>query len=77
MKQNITISLDREIIKKARILAAKNATSISRLIGDELTAKIIQEERYQQAHRQALADLNTGFHFGGKGIQSRDALHER
>ncbi|QBQ55256.1 efflux RND transporter permease subunit [Nitrosococcus wardiae] len=59
------------------ILTAKNATSISRMIGDEFTAKIVQEERYQQAHRQALADLNAGFHFGGKGIQSRNALLDR
>ena len=41
MKQNITLSLEKDLLRKARILAAKKSTSISRLIADEL-ATIVQ-----------------------------------
>jgi hypothetical protein len=37
MKQNITLSLDREIIKKAKVLAAKKEASVTKLLAEQLT----------------------------------------
>jgi hypothetical protein len=37
MKQNITLSLDKELIKKARVLAAQKQVSISRMLGQKLS----------------------------------------
>jgi len=37
MKQNITISLDKDLIRKVRVLAAQRETSMSRMLADELT----------------------------------------
>lgn len=76
MKQNITISLERELIRRARVLAAQRDTSVSRLLADELTRVVEQAGRRESAKRQALADLDRGFRLGGRPA-SREELHER
>lgn len=77
MKQNITISLERELIKKARIVAAQKETSLSRMLSEELKQLIQKAEHYDRAKKKALANLKTGFHLGGKIVASREELHER
>jgi hypothetical protein len=77
VKQNITISLDKEAIKKAKVLAARRGTSISALVGEQIEALIERDETYERAKRQAFALLDKGFHLGGNGIASRTELHER
>jgi hypothetical protein len=75
-RQNVTVQLDRDLIRKARILAAKRGTSISGLLASELRRLIGDDEAYDVARRSALEFLDRGFHFGGKKV-SRDELHER
>jgi hypothetical protein len=77
MKQNITLSLDKELIIKGRILAAKKETSLSRLLSDILKKIIEEEEGYEACRRKALANLERGFRLGGKIACSREELHER
>ena len=77
MKQNITLSVDKELIKKGKVIAAQKDTSISKMLSDELEKLIQSNEQYEFAKRKALANLKTGFHFGGKITVSREALHER
>ena len=77
MKQNVTISLERQTLRKAKILAAKRATSISGLLAEQIEALVGEEEAYEQAERQALALLEQGFHLGGVIGASRDEVHER
>lgn len=76
-KQNITVSLDRQVLRKAKILAARRETSISRLIAEEIESLVGDDEAYELAQRQALALLDKGFHMGGIIRASRDELHER
>jgi Family of unknown function (DUF6364) len=76
-KQNITLSLDRRVLRKAKILAARRETSISRLIAEEIESLVGEDEAYELAQRQALAVLDKGFHMGGTIRASRDELHER
>lgn len=76
-KQNVTISLSSETIRKAKILAARRSTSISRLLADQIEALTGEEEAYERAHRSALALLEKGFHLGGLISATRDELHER
>jgi len=47
------------------------------MLSDELERLIQSTEQYEFAKRKALANLKTGFHFGGKITVSREALHER
>jgi hypothetical protein len=75
-KQNLTVSLHPDTIRKARILAAKRATSISGLVAEQIEALTGGDEAYERAKRSAFALLKKGFHLGGKPA-SRDELHER
>ena len=77
MKQNITLSLDKTLIRKSKIIAAQRETSVSKMLSDELERLIQRAEQYELAKRKALANLKTGFHFGGKITALREALHER
>ncbi len=76
-KQNLTISLDRQTIRKAKIVAAKRSTSISGLLARQIEILVGEEEAYERAERQAASLMEQGFHLGGKIRASRDELHER
>ena len=77
VKQNVTISLSRRVLKKARVLAARRETSISGLLARQIELLVDDDEAYERAERQALALLEKGFHLGGEIRASRDELHER
>jgi len=76
-KQNVTISLTRQVLKKAKILAARRETSISGLLAQEIEFLVGDEEAYDRAERQARALLDQGFHMGGIIRAGRDEWHER
>jgi hypothetical protein len=77
MKQNITLSMEKEIIKKGKIIAARKETSISKMLGDLLKEVTDNENRYQAAKRNALQHLKKGFHLGGRIDWKRDDLYDR
>lgn len=76
-KQNVTVSISRQVLKKARILAARRETSISGLLAQEIESLVGNEEAYERAERHARALLDEGFHLGGVIRARRDELHER
>jgi len=76
-KQNLTVSLDRQSIQKAKVIAARRSKSISGLIADQIEVLVGEEELYERAERQAMTLLQQGFHLGGAARISRDELHER
>lgn len=76
-KQNLTISLDRQTIQKAKVVAARRSTSISGLVARQIEILVGEEEAYERAERQAMSLLDQGFHLGGEIRASRDDLHER
>jgi hypothetical protein len=76
-KQNVTISLDRLTIQKAKIVAARRSTSISGLLAQQIEMLVGEEEAYERAERQAMTLLDQGFHLGGLIRVRRDELHER
>lgn len=76
-KQNLTLSLDRQTIRMAKILAARRSTSISGLLARQIEILVGEEEAYERAERQAMSLLDQGFHLGGVIRASRDELHER
>jgi hypothetical protein len=76
-KQNVTISLDRQTIQKAKVVAARRSTSISGLLARQIEILVGEEEAYEHAERQAMALLDQGFHLGGVIRAGRDELHER
>lgn len=76
-KQNVTISLGRKTIQKAKILAARRSTSISGLLAHQIEILVGEEEAYERAEHHALTLLDQGFHLGGIIRVRRDELHER
>jgi hypothetical protein len=54
-RQNITISLSRQVLRKAKVLAARRETSISRLLAQEIESLVGEDEAYERAERQATA----------------------
>jgi hypothetical protein len=77
MKQNITVAIDRALLKQARSFAAQRGTSISGMLAEELRKIVAREAQYEEAKRKALAQLKSPFRLGGERIADRDALHER
>ena len=73
----MTISLDRQTIQKAKIIAARRSTSISDLLTRQIEILVGEEGYYEQAKRQAMTLLDQGFHLGGVLRVSREKLHER
>ncbi|MGH9688514.1 MAG: DUF6364 family protein [Candidatus Acidiferrales bacterium] len=76
-KQNLTVTLNKQTIQKAKVLAARKSTSISGLVARQIETLVGEDEAYERAERQALALLDEGFHMGGLKPVSRDELHER
>jgi hypothetical protein len=76
-KQNVTVSLGVETIRKAKILAARRSTSISGLLARQVEILVGEEEAWERSERSALALLDEGFHLGGVISVGRDELHER
>jgi post-segregation antitoxin (ccd killing protein) len=77
MRQNITLAIDKQLLKKARAFAAQRGTSISAMLADELQKAVARETAYQQAQAKALAQLSAPFRLGGGKMPGREALHDR
>ena len=77
MKQNITLSLEKKVIKRGKVIAAQKDTSISKMLSDLLESIVENDERYEAAKRSALQLLEKGIHLGGKITWKREDLHER
>ena len=77
MGRNITLSLDDEILREARILAAQQGLSVSAFLRRELS-RLVQEQRgFVKARDAALRRLAQGSHLGGGPLPTRDELHDR
>lgn len=77
MKRNITLSLDTDLIKKARVISAKKMISVSQLLSNEVKRLIEESEGYEENRKLALSLLDTGYHLGGAIRVTREELHER
>ena len=76
-EQNITLSLSIETLRKARILAARQSTSVSGLLTRQIEELVGHADEYEMAMKRALARMDRGFHLGGVHKLDRDSLHER
>jgi predicted transcriptional regulator len=60
------IRLDRETLRRARILAARDGTSMSRLLVRAIEEMVREDGAYESAKRAALAELDRGYPLGGR-----------
>jgi hypothetical protein len=73
------ITLEESLARWARAEAARKDTSVSRLLADILKARVIDEEQYPRAMRQAMrqALARKPFFKSDGRYASRDELHDR
>ena len=78
-RQNVTLSLPRELLRKAKRLAVDRDTSLSALLIDALARITDQDRRYDAARKRALASMRAAGSLGtrGRATWTRDELHER
>ncbi len=77
LKTNITLKIEADLLREARVLAAEEGTSISALLAARLEQAVRERKGYQQARRRAVARLRRGFDLQWTPPRSRDELHER
>ena len=75
--KNVTITLDEEVARWARIMAAKENTSVSRLVGELLREKMLEEQNYQIAMQQYLSQPPNVLKPQGEKLPVREALYDR
>ncbi len=76
-KSNITLKLDRDLLREVRILAAEKNTSISALLTVHLQEIVKNRGGYEEAKGRAIARMRKGWNLGWQKPKSRDELHER
>jgi hypothetical protein len=76
-KQNVTLSLSKQTLQKAKVLAAQRDTSISGLLTQQIEELVGKNDAYEQAKTRALAMLRSGFTFSSIEHMTREELHDR
>jgi hypothetical protein len=76
-KANITLKLDRGLLREIRILAAEEDTSISALLAVHLQEIVKKRSGYGEAKKRAIARMRKGYDLEFTPPRSRDELHER
>mgnify|MGYP001606904325 len=78
-RQNVTLSLPKSLLKKAKTLATKEDRSLSELLRETLEEKVMQKSGYQRARERQIALMKKGVDLGSKGkiAITREELHER
>lgn len=78
-RQNVTLSLPKALLKKAKTLAVMKDRSLSELLRETLEERVKMETGFQAAKERQLLLMKKGFDLGTKGklTISREELHER
>ena len=75
--KNVTITLDEKVAAWARIRAAERESSVSRLVGEMLKERMLEEESYQASMQHYLSQSPRLLKEPGAKYPSREELHER
>ena len=75
--KNVTITLDEEVARWARIRAAERDTSLSRLIGEMLRERMQDEAEYQASMDNYFSPSARKLKKEGEKYPGREELHER
>lgn len=77
MTNNITLRIDADLIREAKVLAARRGTSVSAMLAKQLEAMVRDEKAYDAARKRALRGLEEGWDLGWMPVRDRQELHER
>ena len=77
MKTNVTLKIDADLLREARVIAAQEGSSVSALLADRLESLVRDRKAFERARRRAVARLRMGLDLQWTPARSRDELHER
>lgn len=75
-KANLTLQLDEDVIRRARVVAAKRGTSVSALVARELADLVADDARYEEARARAERLMRAASPRGGRSWRRED-LYDR
>lgn len=75
-KRNLTVQLDDDVIRAAKVVAARRGTSVSALVASQLEDLVARDARYREAEARARDLLASPAPRGGRRWRRED-LHER
>lgn len=75
--KNVTITLEENVARWARIRAAELNTSVSRLVGEMLREKMLDDEKYDQAQQEYLSQRPLKLKKPGTRYPKREELYGR
>lgn len=78
-KQNVTLSMPKSLLKKAKMIAAGKEKSLSELLRESLEEKVREATGYKKARTRQLNLLNKGLALGTRGhiTPKREEIHDR
>ena len=76
VRRNLTLQLDEDTIRQAKILAAKRGTSISGLVARELELLLARDARYEEARRRAVELMAESVGHGGRTWRREDLYED-
>jgi 16S rRNA G527 N7-methylase RsmG len=77
MTSNITLKIDTDLLREAKVIAAEQGSSLSALVAGRLEELVRERKTFDLARKRALARLNDGLDLGFEPAASRDELYER
>jgi hypothetical protein len=77
VKRNVTVSLDEETARWARVEAARRDTSVSRLLGDLLRERMHRVGEYEASMKEFLARRPVPLKGRRSRYPQREDLHDR
>lgn len=75
-KRNLTLSLPAELIRSAKVLAAKRGTSLNGMVRESLEGMVRSEDTVQDALQRILSFSAEGLYLTTRKV-SREELHDR
>ena len=75
--KNITITVDEQVARWARVWAAQQNTSVSRFVGDLLRQRMVEDEDYELAMRRYSRRKPVELKASSGSYPERDELHAR
>lgn len=78
-RQNVTLSLPKSLLRKAKAVAAEEDKSLSEFIRESLYEKIKKDTGYKEAMERQIKLMKKGFDLGTRGriTWTREEVHER
>ncbi|MGH3905994.1 MAG: DUF6364 family protein [Pseudonocardiaceae bacterium] len=77
VKRNLTIQLDDDLIRRAKVIAAERGTSVSGLVAQQITELIAARDRNVRARESALQMMSDATDRGGRRWTREELYEER